>query len=291
VTEHQPPIKPVVVLSRAHTLSWAGLCLAIPCVILAAVPQVPFSGVYGATSGGGSLTGWDRHGGDNPAVSSVSEYGLSLSGYAPFGLEGLRVTELEASRDGSRYGVSLGWRQLEDQAGMDESRFKVQAAWRLSQALSAGAFATTHTYADVWWGMGLGVLARPHRAFSFGLAGESVPTDFGRTVRVGVGADVGSSLSSVFGRGAAWRASAEYFREFGLDEGVNSDEWRFAFGLRLHALLGLYAGYAPQRESASLGVAFGMGGFEGFSAMRRHSALGGTAVQGLGWGRSSRDAE
>jgi len=35
-----------------------------------------------------------------------------------------------------------------------------------------------------------------------------------------------------------------------------------------------------------LGVRFGFGDWEGFSAMRRHAALGGTSLQGLRWQHS-----
>jgi hypothetical protein len=53
--------------------------------------------------------------------------------------------------------------------------------------------------------------------------------------------------------------------------------------LRLHPLLSVHAGLAPSRATASLGVRFGAGAWEGFSALRRHGALGGTPVQGVRW--------
>jgi hypothetical protein len=299
---HHPPKNTAVVLSRYILVFVLSLLSLMANRVDADVPRVPFAGVYGATVGGGSLTGWQRLGGENPAVMAGPGYGASLSGYTPLGLDDLRVTEVALSRDGTRFGVSLGWRNLADQAGVDESRFRMQAAWRTSKALSIGGFISSHVaesqrsesedvgydgggVLNAGWGGGLGVLARPSRGLSLGVAGESVPTDLGRVARIGIGADFGTSLPTVIGRGAAWRGSAECFQHFGFAASVAPYEWRFAFGLRPHSSFGVYAGYAPQRETAALGVAFGVTDFEGFSAVRRHSALGGTAVQGLGWVR------
>ena len=71
-------------------------CLSPAFTILPAraeLPRAPFSGVYGATSGAGALTAWDRLGGDNPAALGPPGWSASLAGYAPFGLEDLSVLE------------------------------------------------------------------------------------------------------------------------------------------------------------------------------------------------------
>src|SRR6185312_12748997 len=107
-------------------------------------------------------------------------------------------------------------------------------------------------------------------------AGEAI-------TRAGFGWEGGGTFSW-----AAWRACVEalYARREGSPRGV-PEGWgyRFAGALRLHSLLSIQAGFVPRLETASLGVRFGFGDWEGFSAMRRHEALGGTSLQGLRWQR------
>src|SRR5690606_14220841 len=131
------------------------------------------------------------------------------------------------------------------------SRVRIQAAGRVLRGLYAGAFVATRLPGkrspdsgkfgggDAGWGAGCGLRVRPHPALSLGLLGESVPSPFGRMTRAGFGADAGTSLSRVLGAGSEGRVAVEYFREFGRAPGLAADEWRFAFGLRLHALLGV----------------------------------------------------
>jgi hypothetical protein len=103
-------------------------------------------------------------------------------------------------------------------------------------------------------------------------------------MRAGLGADAGMR----FGRGYAWRVCIERFlgiADGGTGENERQDEWRFGAGLQFHPLLSVQAGLAPRHLTAALGVRFGMGDWEGFSAVRRHAALGGTSIQGLRWRR------
>lgn len=263
----------------------------------AEVPQLSSAGVYGATAGAGSLTGWSRHGGGNPAVTGAPGWSASWAGHTPFGLEGLRVHDVSLARDGKRLTVALEWRHVADAAGPNASRVRLLGAWRAASWGSVGAFVSGHDAGlnpssyedgrdaafDEGLGAGAGVIVFPHAVLTCGLMGESVPVSRGRSARVGMGADAGASLARVLGRGAAWRVSVEHFRVLNSAPGVEATEWRYALGLRLHALLGVYGGYAPRAETMALGVSFGAGGWRGYSAVRRHGALGGTAVQGVGW--------
>jgi hypothetical protein len=258
-------------------------------VVFAGPPRTPFSGFYGATVGAGSLVGWDRLGGENPAVIG-SGFGASASGYAPFGLEGLRVTEVEGFYDRAQFGLASGWRQLADEAGANTSRLRFQAVWRVSRALSAGGFlsADLDVQEAFGFGGGMGLLAHPHRFASVAIVWDNAPDVWGRTSRALVGVDAGTSLPPSVGPAAAWRMSAEYAHLFGVPSGVEQGEWRFGFGLRLHDMMGVYAGYAPLLQTMGLGVRFGLGGWVAHSAMRRHAALGGTAVHGVGWSTQGR---
>ncbi len=293
----------------------AGVCAAMTAgavVPAAEVPAAAFTGVYGATAGAGSLTGWARHGGDNPAVLSSPGYGVSLAGHAPFGLPGLRVTELAASRDAARWGLSLAWRHLADKAGGDASSLQAQMAFRVRPGAHVGVAATRHRSEDgivgggdrypdqggqgagggggltSGWSAGAGALLSPHPALGLGVAGELTPHALGRRVRLGGGVDAGTSLATWLGPGARWRMTAEYAREWERGHEAMPGAWRFAASVLMHPALGVHAGYAPGLETLALGVAFGIGGWEGYSAVRRHSALGGTTVQGLSWSSSRR---
>jgi hypothetical protein len=267
------------------------LCLSLPGS--AEVPRLPFSGVYGSTAGAGSLTAWDRHGGDNPAVIAGQGWSASVAGYAPFGLDGLHVIELDAARDERSWGTSLGVRALFDDGGSTTSRWNAQGAWKPHEDVSMGGLLRVHASdGNPGIGAGVGVLWHPHRALSLGTAWESAsdPLDaISQDGRIGLGVDVGHHVGARSGKGSPSgsmvRASVEYFLAPGE---AGSVEWRFGFALRLHPVLSIHAGFSPRHQSAALGVRFGMGDWEGFSALRRHAALGGTSVQGLRWGRRGR---
>jgi hypothetical protein len=243
------------------------------------IPRVPFSGVYGATAGAGSLTGWDRLGGENPAAlvaSGAPGWVASAAGYAPFGLDGLRATEVEVARDAPRWGASFAWRALSGENAAAASMLRARVAARLARGASgflAGGSLRLDIAPEAAGGVGpedvsfgLGALWRPWPFATLGAAWEDgVP---------GVGLDGGALW-----KGVAWRMSAE--RVFG-----DAPESRFGLGLRLHPLLSVSAGWAPARETASLGVRFGAGAWEGFSAVRRHARLGGTSIQGVRWTRA-----
>jgi hypothetical protein len=243
------------------------------------IPAVPFSGAYGATSGAGSLSGWDRVGGDNPATLGAPAWTVSAAGYSPFGLDDMHVLEVETARDAPRWGASLGVRTLSAAEGVSVSLFRGTVAARLGERWSGGGALRFGlggaTGREGGFGGGLGMLWRPRPFASLGAAWEDG--------LIGFGADCGSALGfggAEGGRAAAWRYSIE--RYFGADR-----EFRHGFGLRLHPLLSIYAGFAPARETASLGVRFGAGAWEGFSALRRHAALGGTPIQGVRWTRAT----
>lgn len=254
------------------------LFILLPARVGAELPRVPFSGAYGATSGAGSVTGWDRLGGDNPAALGAPGWTASAAGYAPFGLEDVRVMELGAARDADRWGASFGVRTLsagEAGGGVAVSLVRGGLAARLGEHWSGGGALRfglgSAAGRDGGFGGGLGLLWRPKPFASLGAAWEEG--------LIGFGLDCGTGL----GGSASWRYSVERF--FGED-----GEFRHGLGLRLHPLLSVYAGLAPARQTASLGVRFGAGAWEGFGALRRHAALGGTPVQGVRWTRSEATA-
>lgn len=323
---------------RAKTGRCAFFCyVCVACVVLASrvaagMPATSFAGAYGATAGGGALTGWTRLGGDNPAILASPGYSVALSGYVPFGLAGVRVTELAAARDAPRWGVALAWRYIADHGdgsprigGADNgsgvqgtesraegaSRVRAQAAWRATSTLSVGAQADLHRSGTggfgggvretSGWSAGGGGLWTPHPALVVAATGELVPRDGVRVARLGVGVDAGwrgTHPGGGEGRGAEARFSVEYIHERSIPDRPPdgtapaalrlSDAWRYAVMLRPHPLFGVHAGYAPAQETMALGVVFGVGGWQGYSAVRRHRVLGSTAVQGLSWRSSSR---
>lgn len=284
--------------ARIPAMPFLLLAFVIPVALFAEVPRLPFSGVYGATAGAGSLTGWDRHGGDNPAVIAGPGWSASVAGYAPFGLDGLRVMELDGARDESRWGASIGVRALFDDGGSTTSRWNMQGAWKPHEDLSMGGSLRVHAArGNPGIGAGVGVQWHPHRALSLGAAWESSPDlveaikTARREDRLGVGVDFGIRFGAREDtRSPAsfmTRASVEYFVSPGEEGSALFDdhEWRFGLGLRFHPLLSIHAGFSPCHQTAALGVRFGMGDWEGFSALRRHAALGGTSIQGVRWSR------
>ncbi len=261
-------------LSLAFQLLVAGMVPAV-----GDVPRSAFSGVYGATSGAGALTGWERHGADNPAVFSGAGASASMAGYAPFGLDGLQVMETSAAFDRRRWGASLAWRGLFEDGHARASVSRVQGAMQVGDSWQVGGALLIDAGDEVPGigtrpGAGLGILWQPASALHLGAAAEALSISSHHNVRAGLGADCGTRL----GKKYAWRISVE--RAYFSDAAA---EFRFGFGLRLHAQLSVYGGFVPARETASLGVRFGMGGFEGFSALRRHTSLGSTSIQGIQW--------
>jgi hypothetical protein len=251
-------------------------CVAALCACGGAA--VPFGGVYGGTAGAGSILGWDRSGGgENPAVLGGPGWTVAVAGYAPFGLSDLRVVEASAAWDRARWGLSASYQgMVAREDGNREAAgtgIGVQSAVKLRPGLTtgiSGAYRAQPGNAGARAGWGL--LWRPRPWGALGGFWSAEETRWGREARAGIGADAGSGFS-----GIAWRVGAEALRE-----GARW-ETRFATGLHLHALLSLYAGWDPPRRTVALGVRFGIGDWEGHSAMRRHAALGGTSVQGIRW--------
>ncbi len=242
------------------------------------VPQLPFSGALGATLGAGSVTGWERHGGGNPAALGRPGFGVAMTGYAPFGLENLHVAEVSVVRDAPRWGGSMRYRGVFDRMAAPAggaSEAALQAAVRVSSRTVLGT-SLAHA-ADVFgarMAFGGGGLWRPHRALGLGAFHEAWLLSAAHGSRSGLGMDVGGRL----GPGSVWRVAAEtHWR----DDGFRED--RFGAGVRLHPLLSVYVGFAPLHRSIGVGVRFGMGDWEGHSALRRHALLGGTSIQGIRW--------
>ena len=228
--------------------------------------------------------GWDRSGGgENPAALAAPGWTASVAGYAPFGLEGLRVTEAVAAWDHARWGLSGSYRGAFTEVGSggpSAMAVGLQSAVNLKQVVTTGisgyyrAEPGSAAVTGTW-----GILWRPKPWGSLGGFWAAEETPWGGATRAGLGVEGGSRF-----RGIGWRLCVEsvYARE--------RWETRFGTGLQLHALLSLYAGWDRSRETAALGVRFGIGDWEAFSAMRRHAALGGTSVQGIRWRSPPRQA-
>jgi hypothetical protein len=239
---------------------------------------VPFAGVYGGTAGAGSVLGWDRSVGENPAVLGRPGWSVAVAGYAPFGLADLRRVDASAAWDRERWGLSASYGgTFAPEAGrtgeVADAALGFQSAMKLRQGLTAG-IAGLYQAAPGNSGAGIagGLLWRPRPWGGLGGFWSAEETRWGREARAGIGVDGGFGFS-----GMAVRLGAEALH------GGARWETRFAAGLQLHALLSLYLGWDPPRRTAALGARFGIGGWEGYSAMRRHAALGGTSVQGIRW--------
>ncbi len=255
------------------------LCLLIPFSATASLPTIPFSGSSGATVGAGSVVGWERNGlGINPAASEPHSAAVSIAGYSPFGIEEVKVAEAGASWDGGRFGTSLAYRGLYVTDGSSSSVWQLQESVRLGWGFSTGLSGQFQNDEDQQgFGGSVGMLWNKFSFLSLGTSVETSPLLQGREITSGFGADVGSNFAGGYG----WRISAEEFYSSYKDV-----EYRFGAILRLHSLLSIHSGWSPQTQTMALGIRFGMGNWEGFSALRRHSALGATSIQGLHWRKS-----
>ncbi len=256
----------------------AWILAGIPVFSSASLPQVPFAGLFGATDGAGAAVGWEREGlGVNPAANNPRTMGVSFAGYSPFGLDGVDVGEAAASWDGARWGTSLAYRGLYASDGESASAWQAQGSLRLDTGLSAGLSAQFQNDEDMHgFGGGAGILWNRFPFLTLGSFAGVSPLPQGMEFNTGIGADAGFTYA-----GYAWRISAEEF--YGSADGV---QWRFGALVRLHSLLSVYGGWSPQGQTMALGIRFGMGGWDGFSALRRHMALGTTSIQGLKWQKS-----
>jgi len=252
------------------------LVFLIPFAVQASLPTIPFSGSSGATAGAGSLVGWERNGlGVNPAVSDSHRVSVSIAGYSPFGINEVHVAEGAASWDGGRFGTSLAYRGLYTSDGVSISVWQIQEAIRLGWGFATGLSGQLQNdEEEQGFGGSEGMLWNKFSFLSLGASVETSPLLQGREITGGFGADIGTNWIG----GYAWRFSAEEFYSTYKDV-----EYRFGAILRLHSLLSIHGGWSPQTETFALGIRFGMGNWEGFSALRRHSALGTTSIQGLQW--------
>jgi hypothetical protein len=252
-----------------RALLLAGLLIAEPAP--ASGSAAPFSGLYGGTAGAGSALSWDRlASGVNPAALGRPGASVSLAGYSPYGLAGLRTLEAGIARDAAAWGFSALYQNWIDGDRLLSAAGEARAALRRgsagaglslewSRAASGGAQA---------FAAGAGALWRPPLPARLLGLGAQARAESEAPFLAGFGADLagpaGRLGGEVFRTGSAWEA-------------------RYAAELRLHASLSVHAGWVPRRQTAALGVRFGAKAWEGFSAMRRHAALGGTAIQGLRW--------
>ncbi len=273
---------------RVRLLILLHILLLVPSVHGQA-PRVPFSGIYGGTAGAGAITGWDRSGGgDNPATLGAPGWTAGVAAYAPFGIEGLRVAEASVAWDRARWGLSGSYTGMFAQGsegsgggdgvgGVQATGVGLQSAMRLGRGLTLGVAGDYHTEPGVGGAGGaVGLLWRPQSWGSLGAFWNRETSTWGDAMRAGAGAEGGFDFF-----GVAWRLCAEAI--YASEQSGGEWAFRFATGLRLHPLLSIYAGLDPARETAALGVRFGIGDWEGFSAMRRHRSLGGTTVQGIRW--------
>jgi hypothetical protein len=244
------------------------------------LPQIGFSGAYGATAGAGTVLAWERHAmGANPAALGPAGKGLSVAGFSPFGMDGVQAIESDAHVDGRRFGASLAYRGLRAEGAGSASAWQ----WQQSALLRPGwkaDFALRFREESGWNGealretaLGLGFLWRGYRFLGLGAALDVAPGSRITFPAVAMGADAGWN----FPRGAAFRLCGEAVAA------PQAWRWKFGAGLRLHAALSVYGGWAPESQTWAMGARFGMGGWEGFHALRRHAALGGTSLQGLRW--------
>ena len=303
---------------RARLFFAVALAFASPAVVADGIPRLPFHGVYGGTLGAGSVTGWERHGGENPAAVTGMEpdappvrsgsgaratSSLAVAGYLPFGLEEVRVTEVMAARDGGAFGASLRWTSLHDGgAGAPDrhaGRVRAQAAWRpfTARAFSIGAHLDAsydgfqeasragHPGADGTArapDAALGLLWRPGTAFGFGASAESGGWHAGGGARppaVRLGADAGLPPGP-FG---SVRLAVERHLETPWQGAAAAASWRIGGVFRPHPLLAILAGRESASGQIALGIRFGAGSLNLSSALRRHALLGGTSVQSLEW--------
>ena len=242
----------------------------------ASLPEIPFSGSSGATVGAGSIVGWERNGFDiNPATLETRTANFSISGYSPFGLDGIDVGEANASRDGIRSGTSLSYRGIYDDEGGSASAYQLQESVLLFKGLTTGlSLRYQNDGTQQSFDGGAGMLWKMFSFFTIGGMVETLPMPWGRTLNTGIGVDVGGTVYKAY----AWRFCAE-----NNDNIAEGSTWRYGVSLQLHSMLSLYGGWSPAAQTMALGIRFGMGNWEGFSAIRRHVTLGTTSIQGLHW--------
>lgn len=254
--------------------------ILFPILAAASLPRIPFSGSLGATEGAGSIVGWERLGlGANPAVLNPGTLGVSIAGYSPFGIDDVEVTEAAASWDGAMMGTSVAYQGFYASEGGASSAWRLQESMHLGFGLTAGALALFQDdESGSGFGGGAGVLWNRFSFVTLGGLSEITPVFQGHELNTGLGADIGSGLPG----GYAWRLCAE-----NLHGSIHGTEWRFGAALKLHDLLSVNGGWSPDNQTTALGIRFGFGNWEGFSALRRHAALGTTPVQGMHWKKST----
>jgi hypothetical protein len=261
---------------RTHLLC---LVTSFPFIVSASLPRVPFSGYFGGTVGAGAVVGWERQGlGVNPAVSDPQSMGVSLAGYSPFGIDEVKIAEAGAAWDGARWGTSLTYLGLYDAEGGSASAWQLQESVRLGWGMATGlSVKFQDDESGRGFGGSLGMLWNRFSFLTLGGIAETSPMPWGTELAAGLGMDAGGDI----GRDYAWRLCAEDFYS-----SAQEPEWRFGAALRLHSLLSIHGGWSPRTQTFALGLRFGIGGWKGFSALRRHAALGTTSIQGLHWRRA-----
>ncbi len=262
----KPPFWFCLILGGAWNLGCAG-----------ALPDLAFAGPYGATDGAGAIVGWDRNGMDvNPAAYDPRHFGLAAAEYSPFDLPGVNVGEVEAAADAAAWGAGLAYRAAAFGSDGYAQAVQLQSAVGLRRFGAAGV--SLRAQSDAWdphplFNLSAGLLWKPLRSVTAGITTQS---------RYGQGR---LETQAGFGAGCTWTPWRQFpggraALEAGFDP-MRGWSARVGAALRLHARLMLYAGWSPALWTWALGVAFQIGDWQGFHALRRHSVLGATNLEGL----------
>ncbi|HKP97036.1 MAG TPA: hypothetical protein VJ385_14895 [Fibrobacteria bacterium] len=291
--------------------------------ILGALPalggnQALVTGGYGGTLGAGGATGGERSAfGQNPAALRPGGTGAHLDFHRPFGLDGLEVAEAGAWLDGSRWGLSAGWRQTGVEGLYAEHGFRLTQTVRFGKPGGfPGAFdlgAAWYGWRTQWpggrtgtaWDHGLGLAWRPFPRLKAGAFVLGLPLDLsdasrtdrsrtgdrsraGRILQWGLEADSGDRDGSgpdgqgPGGQGPGGRILRLDFRKTG------ETPWRTLASLSLgfHPGVELTGGFAGPPFQASLGARLSMAGWDLCQALRYHRFLGRTWLSGLAYSRA-----
>jgi hypothetical protein len=259
------------------------------------------AGAFGASLGAGGGAGAERiAAGGNPAALRPGGKGLLLHYHRPFGMDGLRVLEAGAFRDGARAGIGASWRQTGVADLYLEQALEARFGWRLGREGDGFPGCLDLGGAWSWWSVevagrrdgfdgrhGYGAVWRPlpllsAGGFLRGLPLRRAPWDPSREQeRVwqwGVEAASG-------GTGNPGGRAVQVLR-FDMRKTGHAD-WRAlaSLAVRPHPALEASAGLASAPFQFSLGARLAWGGMEYHQAFRRHRDLGGGWLASLAFVR------
>ena len=263
--------------------------------------QALVSGVYGGTLGAGGATGAEGSAfGQNPAVLRPGRMGVQLHFHRPYGLEALDVAEAGGFRDGTRWGVSAGWRQTGVDGLYAEDGFQVTQTLRLGRP--GGGFPGVLDLGAAWnaWRQEWpGGNARTDWDHGLGLSWGMLPRLKAGAFVLGLPLDPGGKGGS--DRILQWGLEADSRdRETGADAGpcqilrldfrkTGETPWRTLAALSLSPWQGMEftGGFAGPPFQASLGMRLSWSGWELDQALRYHRYLGRTWLSGLAYSRAT----